>query len=439
MSHKHFAQLVDFLQQQLLPGEQFTLDYRGEVSDFVRFNQGRVRQAGQVRQSEVGLRLIHGQRHAEYRLGLSGQGESDRRRLGVVLGELRGLLPQLAPDPHLRLWVESWHSHEEQLLPLPEVADAVRLIETLGAGLDLVGIYAAGPQYRGFASSWGARGWYAASSFHFDWSLFHANGQAIKSSYAGADWQPDALSRCMTDAKQQLAHLGQPAVKLPPGAYRAYLAPAALESVVQMLQGNGFSAQALATGSSPLQRLYGGGQRLSPLFSLEEGLAGGLAPSFTGEGPRRPLRLVDAGLPKERLVSSRSAAEFGLVANGAGSEETPLALALAPGNLTAGEILQRLDKGLYISNLWYLNFSDRPAARLTGMTRFACFWVENGAIQAPLPAMRFDDSPFGFLGEHLEALTDTPELRLPAVSYGSRRLGSLSLPGALTSRFTLTL
>jgi hypothetical protein len=30
------------------------------------------------------------------------------------------------------------------------------------------------------------------------------------------------------------------------------------------------------------------------------------------------------------------------------------------------QILERLGTGLYISNLWYLNYSDLPAARLTG-------------------------------------------------------------------------
>ena len=42
------------------------------------------------------------------------------------------------------------------------------------------------------------------------------------------------------------------------------------------------------------------------------------------------------------------------------------------------QVLRTLDTGLYIGNLWYLNFSDRSACRLTGMTRFASFWVEGG-------------------------------------------------------------
>ena len=37
---------------------------------------------------------------------------------------------------------------------------------------------------------------------------------------------------------------------------------------------------------------------------------------------------------------------------------------------------------VYVNNVWYLNYSDRSACRMTGMTRFATFWVEHGVIQA---------------------------------------------------------
>ncbi|MGT2494023.1 hypothetical protein ACU4GD_34855 [Cupriavidus basilensis] len=76
----------------------------------------------------------------------------------------------------------------------PDSSEVLAQIEAAAHGLDLVGIYAAGPLYRGFANSFGAFGWHAAQGFHFDWSLFHANGQAVKADYAGARW--DAAEYC---------------------------------------------------------------------------------------------------------------------------------------------------------------------------------------------------------------------------------------------------
>lgn len=437
-ARQHFEALLAHLNAELQAGEGFTLEYQAEASDFIRFNHARVRQAGQVQQVYATLALYQGERHGDFELALSGVIDDDLPRLDQVLQRLRTVLPTLADDPYLRLNREAWRSETAAGEAAQHCEVAIAQITEAAAGLDLVGFYAAGPQYQGFASSWGAFGWHAASSFNFEFSLFHENGQAVKSSYAGEQWDAQAFARKLAFAREQLAHLGKPAHELKPGAYRAYLTPAALEELFGLFAW-GFSAEALATGSSPLQRLFAGSASLSDKVTLDERIEGGLAPAFTREGPRQPLRLVSQGKAGERLVSSRSAAEHGLIANGAGSGEYPFSLHLHGGELEEGEILQRLGTGLYIGNLWYANFSDLPAGRLTGMTRFATFWVENGRIQAPVDTMRFDDSLFDFLGANLEALTREPELLLPSGTYGARQTGSMALPGALLSRFTLTL
>jgi predicted Zn-dependent protease len=437
-ARQHFSQLLAQLQEQVCGEEGFTLAYAAEDSSFIRFNHGQVRQAGQVQQVYVTLSLYQGQRHAESRLALSGVLDEDAPRLQQALQRLRAVLPTLSDDPYLRLNREAWRSDvTASAAPLDSAAMAAQIVRA-ASGLDLVGFLAVGPQYQGFASSWGAFGWYAASSFNLEFSLYHDNGQAVKSAYAGEQWDAQAFARKLEDARQQLAYLGRPAKALQPGAYRAYLAPAALEELISLCCW-GFGAQALASGGSPLQRLYNGKAELSSRVTMEERIEGGLAPAFTPEGPRQPLRLISQGRPVERLVSSRSAAEYGLLANGACRGEYPLSLRMQGGDLDERDVLQRLGTGLYIGNLWYGNFSDLPAARLTGMTRFATFWVEDGQIQAPVTTMRFDDSLFDVLGAQLEALTREPELLLPGGTYGARQTGSMALPGALLSRFTLTL
>ncbi|WP_322979653.1 TldD/PmbA family protein [Pseudomonas sp. C11] len=437
-ARQHFNALLAHLQAQVVGEEGFTLAYSAEVSGFIRFNQGQVRQAGQVQQVYVTLSLYQGQRHAEHKLALSGVLDEDVPLLQQALQRLRGMLPTLSEDPYLRLNRQAWRSESVGEAVALDGASIAQQVVAAAQGLDLVGFLAVGPQYQGFASSWGAFGWYAASSFNLDFSLFHGNGQAVKSAYAGEHWDAQSFIRKLDDARQQLVFLGLPAKALQPGAYRAYLAPAALEELVSLCCW-GFGAQALASGGSPLQRLFGGKAELNAQVTVDERIEGGLAPAFTPEGPRQPLRLIDRGRPGERLVSSRSAAEYGLTANGAGRGEYPLSLHMHGGDLDEHEVLQRLGTGLYIGNLWYGNFSDLPAGRLTGMTRFATFWVEYGQIQAPVGTMRFDDSLFDFLGPQLEALTREPELLLPGGTYGARQTGSMALPGALLSRFTLTL
>ncbi|WP_406820167.1 TldD/PmbA family protein [Pseudomonas sp. KnCO4] len=435
-----FENLVAELNKALQTGEQFTLGYSAEQSQFVRFNHAKVRQAGEVSQASAQLRLIRDGRQAEQQLTLSGDPLLDSQRLDTALEQLRQTLPLLAVDPYLRVDQSAWHSHSQQQQPLPELQEVLALLEREAGDLDLVGIYAAGPICRGFASSFGAFGWHQANSFNVDWSLFHANGEAVKANYAGQLWRADDFTTRLRQAREQLGFLGRPAVTLKPGSYRAYLAPAAMDEIAGMLCWGGFSAQALATGNSALQRLYNGDARLSPLVSFSEQVSGSLSPAFSDEGsPRLDVPLIQQGEARQRLVSARSSAEFELLANGADSYESPCALSLAPGGLPSEQVLERLGTGLYISNLWYLNYSDLPAARMTGLTRFATFWVENGQIQGPVRTMRFDDSLYSLLGSQLEDLTREREMILSTSTYGQRSTGSSHLPGALVKGLTLTL
>ncbi|HEY9066876.1 MAG TPA: metallopeptidase TldD-related protein, partial [Burkholderiaceae bacterium] len=206
----------------------------------------------------------------------------------------------------------------------------------------------------------------------------------------------------------------------------------------------GFSLKARRTGVSSLMRLERGEATFDAGFHLDEAVALGTAPAFTAAGFVRPGRvaLVEAGqLPASggTLNSPRSAAEYGVAANGAGAHEMPEALHLGPGWIPDADLLRALDTGLYVSNLWYLNYSDRQACRMTGMTRYACFWVESGQLAAPVNVMRFDDDVLRLFGPGLVGLTDAPEFTPSSDTYQARQLGSVTTPAAVVEGFRLTL
>lgn len=443
MTYALYRQSFDLLEQwlnsQLVPGEQYSLLYSAEDSQFIRFNRGQVRQASQVRQIDITLRLIRNERHASDTLSLTGAIETDRARLNETLSQLRALLDVLPADPYLQLDNQTFASHRESEGSLPSADQLIEQVVGLSEGLDMVGIYAGGPMYRGFASSWGSRGWHVAISASLDFSLFHVNGEAVKITYAASEWDVGALAAQFAFGREQLIHLGKPRKTLERGQYRAYLAPAAVNSLVSMLRG-GFSARALGTRRSPLQALQLGTASLSSQFSLSEVASSGLEPLFNSEGGlRQDQALIDRGQLVGQMVSSRSAREYGLHANGVDGSETPTSLVMAGGELPSAAVLKALGTGLYIGNLWYLNYSDVGTARVTGMTRFASFWVEDGEIVAPIDTMRFDDSLYAIFGENLLALTREQSLRISTRTYLQRDAQTLLLPGALIERLTFTL
>ena len=226
---------------------------------------------------------------------------------------------------------------------------------------------------------------------------------------------------------------------VPPGRYRAYLAPDALAELMDMLAWGGFGLKSHRTAQTPLLKLVRGERRLHQAVTLQENNRRGLAPSFTGEGFLKPptVTLITAGAYGDCLVSARSAKEYGQAVNAAA--ELPESPSLAAGDLPSAAMLTRLGTGIYIGNLWYCNYSDRNDCRITGMTRFGTFWVEGGQIRAPLNVMRFDDSIYHLLGDRLEGLTRERELILSAETYGGRSTTSYLLPGALISEMSFTL
>jgi len=198
-----------------------------------------------------------------------------------------------------------------------------------------------------------------------------------------------------------------------------------------MLAWGGFGLKDHRTSQTPLLRLVRGERQFASSVDIVEEHDRGLAPGFTPEGFDKPSQviLIAEGAYRDCLVDSRSGKEYGAAINASG--EYPESLALASGDIPAAEVLERLGTGLYIGNLWYLNYADRNDCRITGMTRFGTYWVEKGEPVAPINVMRFDDSLYHLLGVRLEGLTRERELILSASTYGGRSTSSSLLPGIL--------
>jgi len=436
-----FQTACNLLDTLLHAGEHYLAWFEGEHSDFVRFNHAEVRQAGSVKQMFIDVRLIVGSRHISGKVPLSGDETTDNVVLKELIARLRKEAPYLPEDPYLLYSTNAEQSSAETPGKLPSATEALAQITTAAKGLDLVGIYAGGPICRGFGSSFGSRRWHATQSFNFDFSLYLSGDKAVKSGYAGFEWDGAELAKKISDAQKQLTILERPIHSLSPGKHRVYLAPSATAEILQLMSWGGFGVKSQRTRQSALLRLIEGEASFSPQLSITENTVEGITANFESQGFAKPdaVPLISNGKMASALVSPRSAKEFGLATTGANAGESPEALDMAAGDIPIAEVLQRLGTGIYINNLWYLSYSDRSAGRMTGMTRFAAFWVENGEIAAPVNVMRFDESMYRMFGENLEGLTKEREYQIDPSSYGARSTQSWRLPGALIRDFTLTL
>jgi predicted Zn-dependent protease len=300
----------------------------------------------------------------------------------------------------------------------------------------MVGLLSVGTQYIAFANANGQRNWCSFDDVILDWSIYTGPDKACKAQWATQAWvqQPFINAFDKTIAEAEL--LKQPAKAIKRGQYRVYLAPTALADIITFTD---FGYKRWHNKSNRLQRWFDGRETLSQKLTLKQNTALGLAANFQQQGyVNQSLDLIVQGQPAGKLISPRSGIEFGVTHNGADNGESFTSLEVAAGDLAEENILSQLNTGIYINNLHYLNVSDLSAARLTGMTRFACFWVENGKKISPINVMRFDDSLYRLLGSELEALTVQRERIVSDSTYFHRGRGGMLLPGALSSMtFTL--
>ena len=437
---KYFYELSDYAVAEHKADEVLQLNYNGEITEFCRFNNAAVRQSGVVEQAGVELTLINGKRQASCSLRLNLSLNLDKKSIDDALAQLRERLSVLPEDEFISYSQEVNNSEDERQSELSGseiVGDILQRTE----GLDFVGVLACGNIYRAFANSLGQRNYFACTNFNVDFSIYHSTDKAVKGGFAGTEWElatfENELQRCLSEIELMKSE----AISLEPGEYDVFLAPAALDEFVQMLNWGGFSSQAHQLKSSALHRFGTGEVHLSEKVSLCENIADGFSPAFQSGGFIKPdsLSLIEKGVYKNHLVNPRSALEYNLECNGADESEVLSSGEMAAGDIEFSKACQQLGTGIYINNLWYLNYSDKNNCRITGMTRFCCYYVENGQAVAPINVLRFDDSIYEILGGKLEGFTKERQLIMDAGTYYERSTRSARLPGALIRGMKFTL
>jgi predicted Zn-dependent protease len=442
----YFESLRDYVHRQQREREYFTFNFCGEISQFIRINGPKVRQIGTVEDFTLHITMIlespQGElKKAASKTNLTCKLTRDQTALNEIIENLRREIPTLPVDSYAQIPQDHGSSSRDNTGTLLPIAEATEILLRELNGVDIAGLYAAGQMYRAMGNSTGQSHWFSSENFIFDYSLYTPDKKAIKACYAGAHWDPTEYRKNIAESRQKLSVMQISSRQIARGTYRTYLEPAAFGDLIQMLSWGGISEASIQQGESPLRLLRSGQRSFSPLFSLTEDFSFGSVPRFNSDGelPMEQLPMIQQGKLVNAWISSRSAHEYKIPPNGAEFDERLRSPVVSPGTLPAENILSTLDTGLYLSNLHYLNWSDQPGGRITGMTRYACFWVENGELIAPIENVRFDDTLFHLLGNHLEALTQFQTYLPEVATYGTRSLGGLTAPGALLSEFSFTL
>lgn len=445
-----FDQLTTSLFSQLQNKEELALSLNAEQPTYLRFNQSKLRQNTTITNIVVDFSLTQSKKKSQASIVFTGNISHDLEFGKQHLIRLRDECESLPEDPLVTAVPSGKNSDQKTFGHMPEVSQVLSLITELVGSEDFAGLFAMGPHIKAYVNSKKLRHWFSTESYFLDYSIYAINEEgkdkAVKGSFSGVDWYPEGLQANLEFSKSIIPALKKKNVVLTPGKYKAYLAPAALAEVIGVFSWGGtLSLSSFKKGLSAFSKLIKNEVQLSPLFTLKENFSSGSVPAFNsfGEVAAPTLSIIQNGKIENLLISARSEKEYGDPSNGAEvggwGGEYLRAPEIAGGNLAQSEILKELGTGIFISNLHYINWSDTTNARVTGMTRYACLWVEDGKIIAPIEDMRFDMSLYNLLGDRLINLTKQQALDPNTDTYFFRAIGGRLIPGALVKDFEFSL
>jgi predicted Zn-dependent protease len=438
---QYFNQLNQFIFSLLSKDEILNNSMWGENSQFIRINNSKIRQTGIVKDLSYSMQLISHKKQVSYSSTITGILDTDKSTLESILNKLRLDISQVPEDPFIVYPTTtncSEEKHKGELLPFD---NAIKMLMPAMQGTDLTGLWASGLIYTGVANSLGQTHWFETETFSLDYSLITKNQKMVKDCFAGTHWNQTKYENYITSSKKKLNLMEKDSIKIDPGKYTTYIAPAGVSDIIDMFSWGGVSEASLQQKDSAFLKMRDENVKLSPCFTLQEDFSSGMVPRFNSQGEIAPdnLPLIINGALKNTLVSTRTEKEYGIKTNYASEGESLRSPRVGLGNLQENEILKTIDKGVYLSNLHYLNWSDRLGGRITGMTRYACFYVENGNIIAPIENMRFDDTIYNIFGDELNSVTDFEQLIPDVGTYDGRNFGGNYCPGILLNNFSLTL
>jgi predicted Zn-dependent protease len=270
------------------------------------------------------------------------------------------------------------------------------------------------------------------------------SGYAVDAARSAASIDAAALARrsAAKVAPEPLAELG-------PGSYPVVLEPEAVGLLLEFLAGLAHNGLAHAEGRGALAGRLG-----TPVASAAVTLSDTpadpltLPRAFDMEGvPKRAVALISGGIAEGVVHDLRSAALAGEGARSTGHATQPggspwgpsaTNLVLAGGGAAdAAELASTIERGIYVTRLWYVNTVREKETLLTGMTRDGTFLIEDGRISRPLRDVRFTDSILRLL-EATQELTAVRRLVSEGEFYGRRFADGVVCPALRADGFRVT-
>jgi PmbA protein len=416
-----------------------------ERSGFARFAGSTVHQPTLIEDESVTIRVVR-----SGRVGASSTNRTDLDGLRAAASRAAEAADNAPPDPGFPglpppSAAPPVEGFDEETAALPPEEQADRAWTAIDAAPEyaLYGYFTSGVTDLAIASSTGL----TAAQTMTDATIRTLAASDGQSGYAEAtSWRAGELdSAAVTREAADKAQRTKGASGFDARVCRAVLEPYAVAELLWYFAFTSLGALSLLEERGYLAGRIGE-QIFHPSFSLRDDGRDprGLPKAFDFEGvPKQPVTLVEEGVARDVVWDRRTAARAGrnstghaLAAPAQAHGPLPFNLVVHEGDATVDELVERVEDGIYVTRLHYLNIVDPREGLITGMTRDGTFRVEAGRVTRPLVNLRFTTS-FPALVARLLGLSRELECVNLSDYYDERYPFAALVPALATETFTI--
>jgi predicted Zn-dependent protease len=227
-------------------------------------------------------------------------------------------------------------------------------------------------------------------------------------------------------------------ISLPSGQYTVLLEPAAVGQLLLFLSFMGFGSKTFVQRRSFMVGKIGeriAGENITVRDDAHHSMMRGMPFDYEGV-PRKSVELITDGVAMGVVSNSHDARLMGTESTGHAHVATksftpyPKHMVMDGGNADVREMIESVDRGIYITHFWYVNYLNPMMTMVTGTTRDGTFLIEEGRVGRPVVNMRMQQSI-------LEAFSNCRMLSTERVLYPQYSVVML-VPYALIDNFRLT-
>ncbi len=266
-------------------------------------------------------------------------------------------------------------------------------------------------------------------------AVAETNEVTVIESFGSEDISSFNLDRFIEQLILKVKSAAADIIDVKPDSYEVILAPRCIGELISYLVYAGMTASSYDRKISYFENRID--EKIFPeniTITDDPKFPGLIGVSYNSEGHiYEKATLIEKGVFKSFLVDNYYSHKTGLKKNGNEAE----CLVLEKGDKSLTEMIKSVKRGLYISNLHYMNFINPKETSVTGLTRDGTFLIENGELKNVVNNLRFTIKIADVLKNIVE-IEDLHHLVPSSDNYGHFSISSFAMPHVKVSAFKIS-